>query len=479
VVIKDAKKIKFGNQISIWDKGAKQLKYEEFLKSKETEFKSSGFEVNRDLLNDNLYDFQKDIVKWSLRKGRAAIFADCGLGKTLMQLEWASHVSKQTNGNVLILAPLAVTEQTKREGIKFGIDINICESQENIVPGINITNYEKLDRFDTKKFNGIVLDESSILKSFTGKVRTLIINKFKDTPYKLACTATPAPNDYMELGNHAEFLGVMTRNEMLSMYFVHDGGNTSKWRLKGHAENIFWEWMSSWSVLITNPIDLGYQDGGYSLPRLKVNEIIVDGDKPIEKSLTLTERRNARKESLEDRCKAAAEFVNNSDEQWLVWCNLNAESDLLHKLIHESVEVKGSDKSNHKTTSSVEFSEGNIKCLVSKPLIFGMGLNFQKCHNMIFVGLSDSYEQYYQAIRRCWRFGQEHEVNVYIIISSKEGCVKDNINRKENDAHKMQEKMIEFTKNIRSKDTESTHRLIAPYNANMDMLLPKWEEFIA
>jgi superfamily II DNA or RNA helicase len=227
MVIKDAKKIKFGNQISIWDKGAKQLKYEEFLKSKETEFKSSGFEVNRDLLNDNLYDFQKDIVKWSLRKGRAAIFADCGLGKTLMQLEWASHVSKQTNGNVLILAPLAVTEQTKREGIKFGIDINICESQENIVPGINITNYEKLDRFDTKKFNGIVLDESSILKSFTGKVRTLIINKFKDTPYKLACTATPAPNDYMELGNHAEFLGVMTRNEMLSMYFVHDGGNTS------------------------------------------------------------------------------------------------------------------------------------------------------------------------------------------------------------------------------------------------------------
>ncbi|MDF2804459.1 MAG: helicase domain protein [Anaerocolumna sp.] len=453
--------------------------YIDFLNNKNVVMKNSGFEIDRDLLNKNLYDFQKDIVKWSLIKGRSAIFADCGLGKTLMQLEWSYKVSKYTNGKVLILAPLAVTEQTKREGIKFGIDVNICEMQEDVKIGINITNYEKLDRFDTNEFNGIVLDESSILKSFTGKVRTLIISKFKNTPYKLCCTATPAPNDYMELGNHAEFLGVMNRNEMLSMYFVHDGGETSKWRLKGHAENVFWEWISSWSVLITNPIDLGYKIDGYYLPELKVNEIIVDGEKAIEESLTLTQRRNARKESLSDRCRAAAEFVNNSDEQWLVWCNLNDESKLLHELINKSVEVKGSDKPKHKTTSSVEFAEGNIKCLVSKPLIFGMGLNFQKCHNMIFVGLSDSYEQYYQAVRRCWRFGQEHEVNIYIIISSKEGCVKANINRKENDANRMQKSMIEFTKNIKKNDVKATCRLSTPYNANIDMLLPKWEEFMA
>lgn len=452
--------------------------YIDFLQHKNTIMKNAGFEVDKELLNKNLYDFQKDIVRWALIKGRAAIFADCGLGKTLMQLEWSYKVSKHTKGKVLILAPLAVTEQTKREGIKFGIEVNICESQEDVKQGINITNYEKLDRFYTNEFDGIVLDESSILKSFTGKVRTLIINKFKNTPYKLACTATPAPNDYMELGNHAEFLGVMNRNEMLSMYFVHDGGETSKWRLKGHAESIFWEWMSSWSVLITNPIDLGYEIEGYYLPELKVHEIIVDGEEAIEESLTLTQRRNARKESLEDRCRSAAEFVNKSDEQWLVWCNLNDESKLLHELIDESVEVKGSDKPKHKTTSSVEFAEGNIKCLVSKPLIFGMGLNFQKCHNMIFVGLSDSYEQYYQAVRRCWRFGQNHEVNVYIIISSKEGCVKANINRKENDANKMQKSMIEFTKNIKRSDTKSTCRLSTPYNANIDMLLPQWKEFM-
>lgn len=455
------------------------MTYLEFLNNKNVVMQNSGFEIDRDSLNNNLYDFQKDIVKWSLIKGRSAIFADCGLGKTLMQLEWSYQVSKYTNGKVLILAPLAVTEQTKREGIKFGIDVNICESQEDVKPGINITNYEKLDRFDTSEFDGIVLDESSILKSFTGKVRTLIISKFKNTSYKLACTATPAPNDYMELGNHAEFLGVMTRSEMLSMYFVHDGGETSKWRLKGHAESLFWEWMSSWSVLITNPIDLGYQIDGYYLPELKINELIVDGNVAIEESLTLTQRRNARKESLEDRCRSAANLVNSSDEQWLVWCNLNDESKLLHELISESIEVKGSDKPKHKTTSSIEFAEGDIKCLVSKPLIFGMGLNFQKCHNMIFVGLSDSYEQYYQAVRRCWRFGQENEVNVYIIISSKEGCVKANINRKENDASRMQKSMIEFTKNIKNSDIKATCRLSTPYDTKIQMMLPKWEEFMA
>lgn len=284
------------------------MNYEEFLKNKTLTIQNSGFEINRDDLNSNLFEFQKDVVKWALMKGKAAIFAECGLGKSLMQLEWANQVYKHTGKNVLILAPLAVTEQTYREGLKFGIESTVIEEQGDIKPGINITNYEKLDKFITKDFIGIVLDESSILKSFTGKVRTQLIDTFKYTPYRLACTATPSPNDYMELGNHSEFLGIMSRSEMLAMYFVHDGGDTSKWRLKGHCKEIFWQWMANWSVVITNPVDLGYEMGGYDLPKLNTYEIIVDGDECINEKLTLTQRRNARKESLEERCKAAAEI---------------------------------------------------------------------------------------------------------------------------------------------------------------------------
>ena len=453
------------------------MNYKNFLEKKTIVSKDTGFTVNRKDLNNNLFEYQKDIVTWALKKGKAAIFADCGLGKSLMQLEWAEKVHEETNGSILILAPLAVTEQTYREGIKFGINSKVVECQEDVINGINITNYEKLDKFDTSVFNGIVLDESSILKSFTGKVRNQIIDNFKNTPYKLACTATPAPNDYMELGNHSEFLGVMTRSEMLAMYFVHDGGNTSKWRLKGHATDVFWQWMSSWAVVITNPRDLDYEVEGYDLPKLNIHEIIVDGDEPIVETLTLTQRRQARKESLEDRCKAAAELVNNSDENWLVWCNLNDESKLLHELINDSVEVKGSDKAKHKTDSSISFANGDIKCLVSKPLIFGMGLNFQSCHNMIFVGLSDSYEQYYQAVRRCWRFGQEHEVNVYIVISAKEGCVKENIERKQEDANTMQQEMLKHTKEITKENIKATCRISTPYNNNLKMILPVWREF--
>ena len=453
------------------------MKYNEFLESKTIVTENSGFEIDRNELNSNLFEFQKDVVKWALMKGKAAIFAECGLGKSLMQLEWANQVYKYTDKNVLILTPLAVTEQTYREGIKFGIESTVVEEQSDIRPGINITNYEKLDKFITKDFVGVVLDESSILKAFTGKVRTQLINVFKNTPYRLACTATPSPNDYMELGNHSEFLGIMSRAEMLAMYFVHDGGDTSKWRLKGHCKDIFWQWMSSWSVVVTNPKDLDYEVEGYDLPELKVHEIIVDGEEPINEKLTLTQRREARKESLQDRCKAAAELVNNSNENWLVWCNLNDESKLLHELINESVEVKGSDKPSHKTKSSIDFANGEIKSLISKPLIFGMGLNFQKCHNMIFVGLSDSYEQYYQAVRRCWRFGQVHEVNVYIIISAKEGCVKENIDKKQAYAEEMQREMLKHTKEITKKNIKQTCRITTEYNPKIEMILPLWNEF--
>lgn len=453
------------------------MNYKEFLQNKRFVLESSGFDIAKDQLNSMLYDFQKDIVRWALKKGKACIFADCGLGKTPMQLSWAHQVHKHTGGKILILAPLAVASQTRREAEKFGYSAKVVDQQSDCIDGINITNYEKLDRFVANEFVGIVLDESSILKSYSGKVRTAIIQNFHDIPYKLACTATPAPNDYMELGNHSEFCGVMTRPEMLSMFFVHDGGETSKWRLKGHAEDVFWQWLATFCVFVDNPRNIGYEVNGYNLPKLNIQEIIVDGDEPTHESLSLTERRQARKDSLELRCKQAASLVNDSDEQWLVWCDLNDESHKLHELINESVEVQGSDKDEHKSNSMLNFSNGDIKCLVTKPKIAGFGMNWQNCHNMIFTGLSDSYEQYYQAVRRCWRFGQDKEVNVYIIISKKEGCVKENIERKQNDFLKMQREMTSLTKEITKKELKSTCRISTPYEPEITMELPKWEEF--
>lgn len=455
------------------------MNYEDFLTSKRFVLESSGFDIDKSELNPMLYEFQKDIVRWALKKGKACIFADCGLGKTPMQLSWAHQVCTHAGGMVLILAPLAVADQTKREAEKFGYTAKVVESQSECISGINITNYEKMDRFVANEFVGVVLDESSILKSYSGKVRTAIIQNFHSVPYKLACTATPAPNDYMEIGNHSEFCGVMTRSEMLSMFFVHDGGQTSKWRLKGHATDVFWQWLATFSVFVDNPANIGYQVSGYDLPKININEIIVDGNEPIKESLTLTERREARKESLELRCKKAAELVNSSNEQWLVWCDLNDESARLSELISESVEVKGSDKSEYKSNSMLEFSDGTVKCLITKPKIAGFGMNWQNCHNMIFTGLSDSYEQYYQAVRRCWRFGQEKPVNVYIIISAKEGCVKENIERKQCDFQKMQSEMTELTKEITKKELKSTCRISTPYEPTKEMKLPDWEEFTA
>lgn len=452
------------------------LKYDDFINSKSKTFENMGIDVDRNRLNPNMFEFQKDIVRWALKKGRAAIFAECGLGKTLMQLSWADEIHKHTGGKILILAPLAVAPQTKEEGEKFGISVNICESQNDVIDGINITNYEKIDKFTGNSFQAVVLDESSILKSFTSSTRNKLIDNFSKVPFRLACTATPAPNDHMELGNHSEFLGVMTRAEMLSMYFVHDGGNTAKWRLKGHADDVFWNWMASWAVFIDNPKNLGYEVDGYDLPKLNINEIIVDSDEVTSETLTLTQRRQARKDSMELRCQAAADVVNSSDEQWLVWCDLNDESAMLKNLIDNAVEIKGSDKASHKTGSMLNFSDNLIKCLVTKPSIAGFGMNWQQCHNMIFVGLSDSYEKYYQAVRRCYRFGQKNEVNVYIIISAKEGAVKANIERKQEDAKKMQDAMIKLTKEVTKKELQVTTRIMTEYIPKVKMLLPDWEE---
>lgn len=459
--------------------GENIMQYEEFLSDKKYTSQSAGFEISKDKLNTKAFNWQKDIITWSLKKGKSSLFEDCGLGKTLQQSEWGKQIHEAEKGDILILAPLAVSKQTKSEGEKFGIEINICRTQDDVKPGINITNYEMLEHFNPNKFIGVVLDESSILKSYDGRFRNLIIDYFKDTPYKLACTATPAPNDFMELGNHAEFMNVMSRSEMLATFFTHDGGETSKWRLKGHAEEKFWEWVASWAVVLSNPADLGYYDEKYNLPPLNIQEHIVKSPQSPFSLLpdvakTLSERRQARKESINERVDRASELANNSNEQWIVWCDLNQESEMLTKSIKDAVEVKGSDSNEHKEDSMLRFSNGDIRCLVTKPSIAGWGMNWQNCHNMSFVGLSDSYEAFYQSVRRCWRFGQEKEVNSHIIVSEREGAVKANIERKEADSKRMFQEMIKHTKNILTQEIRGTVRQSIDYNPQFEMILPEW-----
>lgn len=451
-------------------------RYEEFLKHKEIIVPASGISIDKSELSPLMFDFQRDIVLWALKKGKAAIFAGTGLGKTIMQLEWAKHI----DGTVLILAPLAVSKQTISEGVKFGVEVHHCREQKEIVSGsINITNYERMDKFNFSTFKGIVLDESSILKAQTGKVRSQLIDYCRQIPYRLACTATPAPNDLMELCNHSEFLGVMQSQEMLATFFVHDGGDTSKWRLKRHAVKDFWKWVASWSVMLTNPADLGYDGSRYELPPLHISQHTVQTENHTEtlfavEAKTLKERQQARRDSVEERARECARLVNADDEQWLVWCNLNDEADALKKLIPNAVEIRGSDKPETKERAAIDFATGKIRVLISKPLIFGMGLNFQLCHKMAFVGLSDSFEQYYQSVRRSWRFGQEHPVDVHIITADTEGAVVENIQRKERQFEEMLKGMIAVTQDITKDNIRATHRQTNDYNPQEIMILPDW-----
>lgn len=437
--------------------------YSAFLASKAITDKPTGIETDVQI-SEHLFPFQRDIVKWALKRGKAALFEDCGLGKTIQQLEWARHVCEHTGGTVLILAPVGVVYQTPKDGAKFGYVVNPCKSQEDVVKGINITNYEKLHHFDAQFFDGVVLDESSILKSFTGKIRTQLINQFSQTRFKLACTATPAPNDFVELGNHSEFLSVMTRTEMLATFFVHDGGDTSKWRLKGHAQTEFWKWLCSWAVNIRRPSDLGYDDGDFKLPPLEIYSHQVESSAQSLGMLfampasSLLERRDARRGSLGERVAMAARIANETDDQYLVWCDLNVESDALAGAIRGAVEVTGSDSDDHKEKSMIGFADGSIRVLVSKPSICGMGMNFQRCHREIFVGLSDSFEDYYQAVRRCWRFGQTQKVEAHIITSNLEQAVVENIKRKEREAEIMADQMVENMAEISSSEIKSVTR---------------------
>lgn len=445
------------------------MNYLDFLSKKTFKIQESGFELDEALEIDSLFPFQKAIVKWAVKRGRAAVFADTGLGKTYMQTAWAHAISQYSGNRVIIFAPLCVAPQTVSEAEKMGVTIKYVRSMEDAREmGIYITNYEMIDSFadglSSCWFDGVVLDESSIIKNRDSKTRNKFIELCRDIPYKLSCTATPSPNDYMELGNQAEFLGVMSMSEMLAMFFIHDSGETSKWRLKGHGKSKFWEWLATWSLYIKKPSDIGFKNDGYDLPALKLiaNEVV--SKFTIEDNSSLSGRNEARRITIEERVKACAELVNSDDSQWIVWCNLNDESAQLTELINGAVEVKGSDKIETKESRIEAFTNGSARVIVTKPSITGYGLNWQHCYKMAFVGLSDSYEDLYQAVRRCYRFGQKMPVEVYLVSSNLEGAVKENIERKEEQAGLMSDAMIskmrEFNeRNVSSLKTEKTEYL--------------------
>ena len=457
------------------------MTYEEFLKTKERRMEACGFDIDRDSITPMAFDYQKDIIAWACKKGKCAILTGCGTGKTVMLLEWARAVHEHTKMPVLIISPLAVVHQTERESKKFRIcDVNICRSDTDVKGGVNITNYEMIEHFDASVFSGVVLDESSILKSFTGKYKTLLTDMFCKTPYRLLCTATIAPNDYSEIGTSCEFLGIMSRTEMLATYFVHDGGETSKWRLKKAGVNKFWEWFATWAIYFNSPKDLGYRGEGYDLPPLNIHRVITEsevreGELLVTLANTLEERRTARKDSAEDRTDLASALANGDmGSQWILWCDYNDESAMLKRKTDDCVEVKGSDEPEFKAGASMEFADGKIHALVSKPSIFGFGSNFQRCHSMVFCGLSDSYERFYQAVRRCWRFGQKMPVDVYIIISEREMNVLDNITRKQVQMDEMQRQMTALMKEVTLSEIRHTTRITTDYKPTEKMEVPAW-----
>lgn len=428
--------------------------YERFLKTKETHIIKSGFDVSEDDLNPILFDFQKYCVRKALQVGKYALFEDCGLGKTLQQLEWAKKVIEKIDKPVLILAPLGVVPQTILEGVKFGYNVTelgLTVFDQDLTPGIYITNYENLDNIDAHLFGGIVLDESSILKNFDGKTKQQLIDEFAHTPYKLACTATPSPNDTMELCNHAEFLDVMTRSEMLAMYFVHDGGNTSSWRLKGHAQRAFWDFVSTWAVMLTNPSDIGFDGSSYILPELNIEEVFVETAKQDngqlfnDMAVSATTFHQALRNSQPERMDAVAKLVNDSDEQFIVWIGHDEEGKILKSLIPDAVEVKGSDTKGYKKDKLLGFAKGDFRVLITKLKIAQFGLNYQNCHNQVYASLDFSFESTYQGIRRSWRFGQTEKVNVYLIVTDTMQNVRSSIIDKQRAFESMQKQMSEAT----------------------------------
>lgn len=456
--------------------------YLQFIESKSLLASEVGINVDPSTLNPNLFPFQRWSVDRLLRMGRAALFASTGLGKTGMQLSWAEAVHNHTGKPVLIFAPLAVSKQSSRESKKFGVDIKYVESQDDVCNGLNITNYEKMHKFSSNEneWAGIVLDESSLLKNETGKFSQALTEFASTIPYRLACSATPAPNDFMEFGTHAEFLGVMTREEMLATFFTHDGGNTSQWRLKKHGKAEFWKWIASWASVYRLPSDIGFSDDGFILPPL------VDCVHTVESQLeakegelfawvgSMSDRRNARKSSIEDRVNKAVELAMSNSEPWMFWVEFNDEGDMLEKRLSELTpfvrQVAGRHTLEQKEQYMTEFADGDIRILISKPSICGTGMNWQHCRNVCFVGINDSWESMFQATNRFWRFGQTQQVNRHLIFSEHEWVVFSNLKRKQEQAESMWNESAKYLQTA----TTPTSRQLIDYKPIDSFELPDW-----
>lgn len=432
-------------------------------------------------LAPHLFPFQRDLVGWALRRGRAAIFADCGLGKGPMLLEWSRQVSEA--GRVLILAPLAVSDQLGREALKFGVDARVLREDDGKSP-IVITNYEIAERYDASRFVGVVADESSIMKAHTGATRNLLIERFAQTPYRLACTATPAPNDFTELGNHSEFLGALSRVEMLAEHFVHDGGSTQDWRLKGHAVEAFWTWVASWGAVVRTPAALGYDASAYVLPPLRIIDHVLKVDHSeawaagslfVADARSLNEQRAIRRATEAKRVETIRELVaSEPDRQWLIFGELNDECDALEKAIPGAVQVSGSDDPEVKRDRLLGFAEGRVPYLVSKMKIAGFGMNFQGCSRIAFAGPTHSYEGFYQAIRRCWRFGQQNPVDVHVVVAENEREVLQNFRRKERDAETLAAETERLIGPAMRAAVGGTERKWNPYQPAKPLVVPGW-----
>ena len=429
------------------------MEYETWIEGKERKLEPCGFTVSD--YPDMLYDWQRAIVRWAVKMGRCAIFADCGLGKTLMQVAWADAIAREAGGRILIVSPLCVAEQTIAEAARIGVEVVKVVEPTNA--RIQITNYEKLHRFETHDYSGIVLDESSILKSIDGKTRTFLLNEFTDIPFRLCCTATPSPNDISEIGNHAQFIGVMDRAEMLATYFVHDDQH---WRIKGHAEMKFYAWMASWCVFIRSPEDICYPSNGFNLPPLTVEQVVVDTDGPAAGAgelfgvpdRGLSGRRQSRRDSIAARVGQVIDLINaEPDQQWLVWCGLNDEGRELAANLDDCVLIEGKDTEHEKIEREHQWRFGEKRVLISKPKIFGFGMNWQHCARVAFLGLGDSYEQYYQAIRRTWRYGQKRPVNVHLVVSDMETEVIANVMRKKEQAETMAAEVVVHMSDLETK----------------------------
>jgi hypothetical protein len=461
----------------IIDASGGAMSYQEFLESKAIAHQASGFDVAPERTNQILFPFQQEIVSRCLGLGRSANFSQTGLGKSGMEWAWSDRVTDETRKPVLLLTPLAVSKQMLRECGKFGIELRLAASQDDVSDrGIYITNYEKLRKFDPDKFGGICLDEASVLKDFSGKVSQNLVEFARSIPYRMTASATPAPNDYEEFGMQAEFLGIMSRAEMLSTFFRHDGGNTSSWKLMHYAEDRFWQWVASWAIVCRKPSDVGnFDDSPYVLPELNEYWHCVNGEletrdgELVRVMAGMGDRRSARKSSLEERCNLAIDIVNKSDEPWLVWCELNLEGNYLAKRINDAQQVSGSDKDSAKESKLLGFGDREFRVLITKSKIAGWGMNYQHCRNILFVGVDDSWERRYQAIKRCHRFGQTQEVNVRTVFASCEYPVVQNLKRKQEQADRMGDRMISVIKGIAPVKSQKS-----VYNPIVNMELPTW-----